>query len=345
MAKTHADRGAVISLHKSGHSPSQILKLLRKRVSRSFVYKTLKRFRETGSLNDRPRSGRPRTKSTSATIRRVKQLLRRNPRRSMKSMSKDLGVSPTTAFRIAKKYLGLKAYKKVQVQMLSAKDKDRRKAKASTLLKRFTDDEVDRIIFSDEKMFTVSERVNRQNDRVYAARKEDLPQAALKFRKAEFPAKIMVWGAVCSRGTLKLKFVDPGTKVNSDYYQNEILDPVLLPEARRLYPDGDWCFQQDGAPSHTSRTTQAWLRNHVPAFITKDEWPAKSPDLNPLDFSIWGMLEAKVNSRSHTSIDSLRKTIQREWSLLSADTVEKAVRVWRKRLRACRQAKGDHFEC
>uniref|UniRef100_A0A673CWM2 Tc1-like transposase DDE domain-containing protein n=1 Tax=Sphaeramia orbicularis TaxID=375764 RepID=A0A673CWM2_9TELE len=47
------------------------------------------------------------------------------------------------------------------------------------------------------------------------------------------------------------------------YYINEVLESVLLPEARRLYPDGDWIFQQDGAPAHTANVTQTWLREHL----------------------------------------------------------------------------------
>ena len=43
---------------------------------------------------------------------------------------------------------------------------------------------------------------------------------------------------------------------------------------------------------HAPRKT-AWLHANIDDFITKDEWPPNSPDLNPLDYHVWGaMLEA-----------------------------------------------------
>jgi len=51
-------------------------------------------------------------------------------------------------------------------------------------------------------------------------------------------------------------------------------------------------FQQDGAPAHTAHSAQNWLWADCSDFITKD-WPPNSPDLNPLDYHVWGaMLEA-----------------------------------------------------
>src|SRR6218665_1829341 len=47
-------------------------------------------------------------------------------------------------------------------------------------------------------------------------------------------------------------------------------------------------FQQDGAPAHTARVTQEWLHANCPEIIEKDRWPPNSPDLNPLDYHVWG---------------------------------------------------------
>jgi len=52
----------------------------------------------------------------------------------------------------------------------------------------------------------------------------------------------------------------------------------------------EWTLQQDGAKAHTATDTVAWLRVNTPDFIEPNEWPSKSPDLNVMDFSIWGVL-------------------------------------------------------
>ncbi|XP_054718970.1 vacuolar protein sorting-associated protein 53 homolog [Uloborus diversus] len=40
--------------------------------------------------------------------------------------------------------------------------------------------------------------------------------------------------------------------------------------------------------------TQDWCRTHFPDFISSAEWPPYSPDLNPMDYSVWSILEAKI---------------------------------------------------
>jgi hypothetical protein len=45
-----------------------------------------------------------------------------------------------------------------------------------------------------------------------------------------------------------------------------------------------WAFQQGSAPADKAKTTQEWLGKHVSAFISAEDWPLGSPDLNPLDY-------------------------------------------------------------
>ena len=91
----------------------------------------------------------------------------------------------------------------------------------------------------------------------------------------------------------------------------------MLPTANSLYPDGDWVFQQDSAPAH-----KEWLNT-----ISVNEWPASSPDLNPMDYSIWGILEAKVNASPHRSLEWLKRKLVKEW-----DNLPMAIDAWRLRL-------------
>ncbi|KAL4500901.1 hypothetical protein ABPG72_020135 [Tetrahymena utriculariae] len=57
----------------------------------------------------------------------------------------------------------------------------------------------------------------------------------------------------------------------------------------------DWIFQQDGASCHTSNDSQNLCQENLPGFIPKDIWPANSPDLNPLDYSIWNQMVQEMN--------------------------------------------------
>lgn len=52
-------RCAVIELYKSGKQGSDIIKILK--YPKSTIYDAIKRYKELGSIEDRDRSGRPRT--------------------------------------------------------------------------------------------------------------------------------------------------------------------------------------------------------------------------------------------------------------------------------------------
>jgi hypothetical protein len=58
-----------------------------------------------------------------------------------------------------------------------------------------------------------------------------------------------------------------------------------------MYPDGNYVFQQDSAPAHPVQTTQQYLKETMAKFWTLMDWPLYSPDLNPLDFSVWSVLQ------------------------------------------------------
>ena len=37
-------------------------------------------------------------------------------------------------------------------------------------------------------------------------------------------------------------------------------------------------------------------------FISKDEWLFSLPDLNPMDYSVWAILESKANAKAHKNL-------------------------------------------
>ncbi|RWS09636.1 Protein CBG27381-like protein, partial [Dinothrombium tinctorium] len=91
-----------------------------------------------------------------------------------------------------------------------------------------------------------------------------------------------------------------------------------------------WIYQQDSAPSHSSKTTQEYLSQRA-QFITSTEWPSCSPDLNPLDYCIWALLKHNVYSHKIQNFEELKNIISSEWEKLDISVVNKSILSWRKR--------------
>ena len=200
------------------------------------------------------------------------------------------------------------------------------------------------IIFSDEKIFTVEEKFNKQNDRIYAASIEDIPEEMRTVPRFQLLSSFMVWAGMSAQGKLPLKFVERGVKVNKAYYQREILEKIVKPGGQRIFKNQPWTFQQDSAPAHKAKLTQDWLRTQTPDFISSLQWPPSSPDLNPLDYAIWGILEAKVNAVQHRSDKALKKHLKAEWRKLPMSKIRASIDVWRRRLEAVVKKRGGRFE-
>ncbi|CAG0894188.1 unnamed protein product [Darwinula stevensoni] len=150
----------ITGLHKSGKSVAECVRLLG--TTRSSVYKAVKRFKELVISIDYPRRGRPPTVNVPKVRKRMRQLLRRNPSRSMRSVASPLGISSESAQKIAKDRLKLKPYKVQKVQLLTLAQQQAKLRKAKVLLKRFGRKGWEKIIFTDEKIFTVAQHFNRQ---------------------------------------------------------------------------------------------------------------------------------------------------------------------------------------
>jgi len=135
-----------------------------------------------------------------------------------------------------------------------------------------------------------------------------------------------------------------GTRgVNGDYYRNTVLLNMLLPDIRSVFGDY-YLFQQDGAPAHRARDTVTMLQRETLEFILPEMWPPNSPDLNPVDYSIWGMLLDRVyRSRIH-DVKELKERLLREWRLLDHTVIAAAIAQWRSRLNTCVRVNGGHFE-
>ncbi len=131
-----------------------------------------------------------------------------------------------------------------------------------------------KVLFSDESEFSIS--FGNQGPRVWRKSGEAQNPCCLK-SSVKFPQSVMIWAAMSSAVFVPLCFLK--STVNAAIYQ-EILEHFILPSTDKLYGDADFIFQQDLTPAHTVKGTKSWFNDHG---VTVLDWPANSPDLNPIE--------------------------------------------------------------
>jgi transposase len=126
----------------------------------------------------------------------------------------------------------------------------------------------------------------------------------------------------------------------SSWSYREALEEGLIP-----YYEGGRLFQQDGARIHTAQATKDWLESYG---VWTIEWPAYSPDLNPIEHA-WKALKAGLyNSFPDTveipgnaaGVEEVKRRLKIVWEGLDQGLFRRLVVTLPRRLRAVRRARG-----
>ncbi len=188
-----------------------------------------------------------------------------------------------------------------------------------------------KVLFSDESKFCIS--FGNQGPRVWRKSGEAQNPCCLK-SSVKFPQSVMIWAAMSSAGDVgPLCFLK--STVNAAIYQ-EILEHFMLPSADKLYGDADFIFQQDLAPAHTAKGTKSWFIDHG---VTVLDWPANSPDLNPIE-NLWGIVKRKMRDTRPNNADELKATVKETWASIPPQQCHKLITSMPRRIEAVIKAKG-----
>ncbi len=172
----------------------------------------------------------------------------------------------------------------------------------------------------------------KQGPRVWRKSGEAQNPCCLK-SSVKFPQSLMIWAAMSSAGVGPLCFLK--STVNAAIYQ-EILEHFMLPSADKLYGDADFIFQQDLAPAHTAKGTKSWFNDHG---VTVLDWPANSPDLNPIE-NLWCIVKRKMRNTRPNNADELKATVKETWASIPPQQCHKLITSMPRRIEAVIKAKG-----
>lgn len=107
-------------------------------------------------------------------------------------------------------------------------------------------------------------------------------------------------------------------------------------------------FQHDGAPAHSSRRVRHILDARFPdRWMGRGgpiPWPPRSPDLNVLDYFVWGHIKALVEPWREGTVDEVREAIIAAFNTVTPDMVHRATQDIIRRAELCIRVQGKHFE-
>ena len=205
---------------------------------------------------------------------------------------------------------------------------------------------LDNVWFSDEAIFDPSGRANRPNTRIW---RTENPKV-IEEKERDSP-KLVVWCAISAKGSIGPYFFRDDarrtTTVTGENYL-KMLQKFFLPEQRNNASVENCYFQQDGAPAHYARKVRDYLDQFFPdRWIGRRgplEWAARSPDLTPCDFFLWGFLKSKVYSTRPQNLEELEQKIRASCGLVTQDLLQSVGQECVKRWLKCLEIGGSHLE-
>jgi len=91
-------------------------------------------------------------------------------------------------------------------------------------------------------------------------------------------------------------------------------------------------LKQVGAPAHHTRAIAELLRRDTPDIIAPELWLPNSPDLNPVNYRIWAVLQDQVYRQSVRDVDELKQRLIDSWSSIQQTVIDEAIDWWRVRM-------------
>ncbi|GFV28912.1 transposable element Tcb2 transposase [Trichonephila clavipes] len=162
------------------------------------------------------------------------------------------------------------------------------------------------VLFSDESRFSLSSDCRRQL--IWHESGTDYRPENIQEKDRCPTCSIMVWAGIMINGRTRLHVVTNGTMTGQRY-----IDEVLLPHVHlfRGAVGDKFVFMDDNATCHRTLAVQDCLDSDG---IQRLVWPARSPDLNPIE-NVWDAWGRQVAGRNYpsTNKNTLIRALTEEW--------------------------------
>lgn len=273
----------------------------------------------------------------------VLQAVEAEPTASTRRIGAALRISKSGVHRILKRE-GLHPYHFTPVQNLLPLDTASRSDFCRWYLRQIQEWGTDRILWTDEASFSRHGPFNYHNSHVWSRANPHVVHEA--HFQHEF--RVNVWLGI-TRHEMFGPIIIPDRLNAAAFHQlleNEFMD--LFEELPLLRRRQLW-FQMDGCPAHNAAVVREWMNQHFEGqWIGRyghKSWPARSPDLTPLDFHVWGTIKDFVYATPVENIDDLIGKIHQACNRMRhRRNLQKVIDSLPRRYQLCIDQNGGHFE-
>lgn len=316
----------------------------RKHPDRRVFERLLRDFRGTGSVAYAKARRRTVFVGNEDTEMNILCTIIENPHISQRQISQNMNVSRRSIGRIIKKYK-YHPYRTILHQALSNEDFDNRLDFCMWVMEKSGQNEnfFNFVMFSDECTFHNNGLVNRHNFHYYSDENPHL----LRQIDHQHRWSINVWAGILDNKIIGPHFFQGA--LNGEMFERFLRDnlPMLLDDIPLEIRRTMW-LQLDGAPAHFHRNVRAFLNIQYPnRWIGRgsaQNWPARSPDLTSLDFFLWGYTKNIVYNIPPTTAEDMQQRITDVFATITPEMLRNVNESFEKRVRACIQVNGQHFE-
>ncbi|GFX02021.1 transposable element Tcb2 transposase [Trichonephila clavipes] len=284
-------------------------------------------------------SGRPRG-TTPADDRYIVLQVRRNRRQTAGEIARHTTQAtgrPISRFTVARRLHGGGLFARRPVRCVPLTPAHRRRRSLWCREHRnYRDNEWGRVLFTDESRFSLSSDSHRILIwREWGSRNH--PSNIIE-RDRYGGRGVLVWVGIMLGSRTDLHIFDAGA-VNGTRYCNEILLPYV-----RLFRGAmglQFLFMDGNAPCHRTVAAKQFLESED---IERMDWPARSPDLNPIEH-VWDFLGRRLAARTlpPVTIRELRLALQDEWAAMPQQLIDTLILSMGRRCETCLAVREDHI--
>ncbi|GBM39741.1 Transposable element Tc1 transposase [Araneus ventricosus] len=297
--------------------------------------------KDTGSIERNPEQGRPRA-TTATEDRYLSIIARRNRGATAYQLSRDLYVATGTRVSrvtVSKRLheTGLFARRPAVCVPLTSTNRRVRLAWCREH-RDWSMDQWATVLFTDESRFSL----NTASRSMFIWREPGTRYLPSNVSEIDHygGGGLMVWAGIILDGRTPLHVFERGT-VTGVRYWDEILEPYVRLE-RYVFKGAvglEFILMDDNARPHRALLVDEFLESED---IRRMDWPARSPDLNPIEH-VWDALGGNCNSQPPPrTIQEMKTALLNEWDQLPQEMINCLISSIKSRCKACISVRGDH---